>query len=241
MGLTTPTAAHWAPAPGQRPSVTPTGGSGAAGDRSTGHRGRRRGSRGPPGRRPNRSASTGRATVGRLPTPDSPAPPRTALVQSRIATTGSRTWWMSWAVQCAKRLAYRCSQISIGQGRRRRGGAEQVGARVELGPYLMGDGPQPTPDPVAHHCAPGPTADGVGDPRRFGGVTSQPGYRDRASSHAAAALAQGLEGGPVTDGPDQAVRLWRPLRRRDDRMARPALVDMRCRKPCFLARFLTFG
>ncbi len=39
----------------------------------------------------------------------------------------------------------------------------------------------------------------------------------------------------------QTVRRWRPLSRRDFRMARPARVDMRLRKPCVLARLRVFG
>ena len=39
----------------------------------------------------------------------------------------------------------------------------------------------------------------------------------------------------------QADSLERPLRRRDDRIERPARVRMRRRKPCFLARRRLFG
>jgi hypothetical protein len=39
----------------------------------------------------------------------------------------------------------------------------------------------------------------------------------------------------------QADSLERPLRRRDDRIERPARVRMRSRKPCFLARRRLFG
>jgi hypothetical protein len=39
----------------------------------------------------------------------------------------------------------------------------------------------------------------------------------------------------------QTVSLWRPLSRRDFRIARPARVDMRFRKPWVLARFRLFG
>jgi hypothetical protein len=40
---------------------------------------------------------------------------------------------------------------------------------------------------------------------------------------------------------DQADRRWRPLSRRARRTRRPALVDMRCRKPWRLARRRLFG
>jgi hypothetical protein len=42
-------------------------------------------------------------------------------------------------------------------------------------------------------------------------------------------------------GADQALRRARPLRRRAARTARPALVRMRSRKPCVLARRRLFG
>jgi hypothetical protein len=220
-----------ASAPGRHPNARPTDGSAAAGGRSASPPARRRGPRGPPGRTASTWANSGRVTGGRLRPPDRAKSARKVPGQARRvmdwkAETAGQAG-RSWTVKCGQRLAYRSSQISIGQGRRRGGGAEEVGARPELGPDLSGDRPQPAPNPVAHDCATGPTADGVGDPWRFGGITRQPGYRDRPPSHAPPAGAQGLERGPVTDGPDQAVTLWRPLRRRADRMARPALVDMR--------------
>jgi hypothetical protein len=39
----------------------------------------------------------------------------------------------------------------------------------------------------------------------------------------------------------QTATWLRPLRRRDDRIARPARVRMRSRKPCFLCRRRLFG
>ena len=39
----------------------------------------------------------------------------------------------------------------------------------------------------------------------------------------------------------QTVRRWRPLSRRDFRIALPARVDMRLRKPWVLARFRVLG
>ena len=46
---------------------------------------------------------------------------------------------------------------------------------------------------------------------------------------------------PIGDTPDQAASFWRPLRRRFFRISRPARVDIRERKPCFLARLRTLG
>jgi hypothetical protein len=41
--------------------------------------------------------------------------------------------------------------------------------------------------------------------------------------------------------PPQTVRRWRPLSRRDFKMARPARVDMRLRNPWVRARFRVLG
>ena len=119
-------------------------------------------------------------------------------------------------------FAYGGSQLSIGQRRRPCVGPDEVGAGTEQWPGFPGDCPQPAPDPVAHHRAAGRPADRVGDPGRFGRVTWHPGYRDRPPPHSGAGPPQGLEGGPVANRPDQADSLARPLRRRADRMARPA-------------------
>ena len=50
-----------------------------------------------------------------------------------------------------------------------------------------------------------------------------------------------IKNSAIRDSRDQAVSLWRPLRRRLFTISRPARVDIRERKPCFLARFRTFG
>ena len=54
-------------------------------------------------------------------------------------------------------------------------------------------------------------------------------------------LTKDREGLTSTDAGDHAEMRARPLRRRVRRMARPALVDIRLRKPCFLERLRTFG
>jgi len=63
----------------------------------------------------------------------------------------------------------------------------------------------------------------------------------RSGSDARAAPGQSPECGPPVQAADQADRRWRPLSRRDLRMARPARVLIRARKPCFLARWRLFG
>lgn len=54
-------------------------------------------------------------------------------------------------------------------------------------------------------------------------------------------LAKLIELSPTAESPDQADSLARPLARRDLRMARPARVDIRARKPCLRARRLLLG
>jgi hypothetical protein len=48
-------------------------------------------------------------------------------------------------------------------------------------------------------------ADGVSDPWRFGGVAGRPRYRDRSPAHPPVGTAEGNEGGPVADPPDQGA------------------------------------
>ena len=52
---------------------------------------------------------------------------------------------------------------------------------------------------------------------------------------------ESLKSTAIPDRTDQADSRARPLLRRDLMMARPERVDMRCRKPCFLARLRTLG
>ena len=71
---------------------------------------------------------------------------------------------------------------------------------------------------VTHHARPARTSPGAHGQREFG-----------AAAH------------PGLGGQDQALSLSRPLCRRAARTARPALVRMRSRKPCVLARRRLFG
>lgn len=69
----------------------------------------------------------------------------------------------------------------------------------------------------------------------------QEGDPDRPGTGPDPLTTKGVEGGSVPDAPDQADSLWRPFRRRARMTARPPRVDMRFRKPCFLARLRTLG
>jgi len=66
-------------------------------------------------------------------------------------------------------------------------------------------------------------------------------HRDRTGSGAQTLLAKGAEGRMVAEPTDQADSRARPFRRRDRKMARPARVDMRLRKPWRFERRRTFG
>ena len=63
------------------------------------------------------------------------------------------------------------------------------------------NGPQPAAKPVALDGVPDRTADGEGHPRRYGGISWDPPYRDRAAPEASAGAAQQLERGTVPDPP----------------------------------------
>jgi len=140
-----------------------------------------------------------------------------------------------------------------GQGLRTHG--EEVRTRGYGGRCAAGDltdrGPEPATDPVAIDRRTEPASDREGDPRWIG-LGRRPASRlviwrghegDAQDSRAGptAGPLQFEERATVADAPDQADSLWRPLIRRERRTARPARVDMRCRKPCFLARRRLLG
>jgi hypothetical protein len=133
-------------------------------------------------------------------------------------------------------------QLGIGRGSGRAHHADQVGpARFELARVRSDRGPETAPDPVARHRTPGPTADGVGDARRFRRRPDDcAGHHDNTSAPAPA-RSQRAKRRPFTNRPDQADRRERPLVRRRRRTARPAFVRIRRRKPCFLLRRRLFG
>ena len=128
----------------------------------------------------------------------------------------------------------------------RRSGADEVGARPELERTFDEQAPEAAAQAVAHHRRADRPADGERHPGRLVRGTGQPGDRERTVPGPATVTAQLPEGRRVTDPPEggahgQAERRWRPLRRRALRMVRPARVDMRWRKPWFLARFRVLG
>ncbi len=135
-----------------------------------------------------------------------------------------------------------------GQGLRTHG--EEVrtrgnGGRVPGGE--LGDrGPEPATDPVAIHGRTEPAGDRERHPRGVGSGTGQirggkVGHTEDTGANPPAGTTQLEERASVADRPDQADSLCRPLSRRDRSTARPARVDIRCRKPCFLARRRLLG
>jgi hypothetical protein len=119
--------------------------------------------------------------------------------------------------------------------------------------------PQPAPDPVAHDRVADDAADDEADLWRCIGVISPVQMDHEVRSPGATAAADGQRelstsphpvpgrqhGGRRRSDPigpiGQTEMRARPLRRREDRIARPARVRMRSRKPCFLWRRRLFG
>lgn len=195
----------------------------------------------------NRTGRTGRATAGR------PAPVGTP---ERARSAGGRPGWAglvsarSWA---GGRLDM-ASELVKRQGGCGRCGRDEVVAGLER--ELAHDGPEPPSQAVAGHRRTGRPRDGI---RHSNGLVSRAangGDHDRPGPAAGAGLAECREGAPAVqtagtrarrgrhrtnERRSQAERRWRPLSRRARRMARPARVDMRCRKPCRFARFRLLG
>src|SRR4051812_24722657 len=114
--------------------------------------------------------------------------------------------------------------------------------------------PEPALDPVADHGAPDGLVDHEADPGRAGrpGVVDEH-VQDQGSTTGPPARPHGPPEGvavaqPLVSGEHgtrselaQTARLLRPLRRREEMMARPARVRMRRRNPCTLWRRRLFG
>lgn len=77
--------------------------------------------------------------------------------------------------------------------------------------------------------------DGIGDPGDLGIGEGRDDHGQRSGGHAASGGPEFLELPCGPEGPDHALRRWRPFSRRDRTMRRPARSDMRWRKPCLRA------
>ena len=109
---------------------------------------------------------------------------------------------------------------------------------------------QPALDPVADDGVADGLADHEPDPRAAsadvpsGDAGGRPGCATRPAGRARTAvrkdsasvepMGRGQHGGCSRASRPQTARLLRPLRRREDRMERPARVRMRRRNPCIL-------
>lgn len=134
---------------------------------------------------------------------------------------------------------------SFGHGRSRREQERTGGQEIGLvSCKLADDRSQTAAETVAADRAPASAGDGVGHPGRRSRPAPIGGHKGGtklAVTDPDTTRVEGDKGSPVTDRPDQADSLARPFRRRLRRMARPARVDMRLRKPWFLARLRTLG
>lgn len=119
---------------------------------------------------------------------------------------------------------------------------EEVQARWHIG--LVGeDRPKSAADPIPHHRIPDITTNCVPHMGYSRVVVGQrrPAQPTVAAPGSAAGPRQCVERRTRPERADQADNRSRPLRRLDPTMRRPALVDMRLRKPWRLARRRAFG
>ena len=152
----------------------------------------------------------------------------------------------TWAASSSKR-----------QGGRGGCGGHEVGAGLEVD--VVDDGPQPPAQPVALDGTADRSADGIARPRAAPAADARNDVTVDRTRPAACALTGATRrrcAGRVRGRRDmsargkppdhrrrarQADRRWRPLSRRALMTARPARVDMRCRKPWRFARLRLFG
>src|SRR5699024_12830420 len=100
--------------------------------------------------------------------------------------------------------------------------------------------PQPAADAISDDRSTRLARDREGETKSFG-VIFEKGQRERSTTKSHAIGPQRHETGPVGDAVDQADSLARPFGRRPRRPSRPSTVDMRARKPWYLALRRTFG
>jgi len=144
--------------------------------------------------------------------------------------------------------------LARGRGRRMRPDHKQATSR-QRGQVLTDQWPQAAADPVPHHRDSHCPAHHEPGPRRYVLVTGRheqvPGQQLPAGPPAMADRQREITPPPhpgrcrkhqrLRARPGQTLTRARPLRRRAARIARPALVRMRSRKPCVFARRRLFG
>ncbi len=138
-------------------------------------------------------------------------------------------------VECIRELAIR--------GRRGGGrGADQVPpSRLQQRTPFAHGGAEATPHAVAHDRVSDRTAHRERDPRWLGARGKHGRTHLECPRSATTPTSDRPEHCAVTNGPDQAERLERPLPRRRPMTARPPRVRILSRKPCVFFRFRLFG
>lgn len=122
------------------------------------------------------------------------------------------------------------------------GGVDEIcPSGLEKRGVLAHCGAKPTPHAVAYNGITDRSADRERDARRVRARRDEGrAHLERARS-ATAPMHERPEHRAVTNAPDQAERLERPLPRRRPMTARPPRVRIRIRKPCVFFRFRLFG
>jgi hypothetical protein len=128
-----------------------------------------------------------------------------------------------------------------GIGSRRRRADEVSPARRQCLGVLSDGGAQLAPNAVPYHGIADVPADCVRHARRLGRRTEQAAAHFDSSLPAAAASRHRTKCCAITNSPDQADRLARPLLRRRAITARPPRVRIRPRNPWVFFRFRLFG
>ncbi len=100
---------------------------------------------------------------------------------------------------------------------------------------------QSTSDPIPNDGSTTSSSDGKADPRGFGVLAIEDDDRDAVGTSASSALIDRVDVSAVHLPAIYAERRERPLSRRAFRIARPARVFMRARKPCLRLRRRVFG
>lgn len=111
-----------------------------------------------------------------------------------------------------------------------------------LGPDQIGeDVPDLAPDPIPAHRRADLPGEREGKPDVVAVGGREMGDLEPAMTNANGIGSEAQEGRTRPNRTDQADSRALPRWRRALMMARPARVDMRCRKPCFFARLRTLG
>lgn len=106
---------------------------------------------------------------------------------------------------------------------------------------LLQRGAQPPPHAVADHGGTDLPVDGERDATDLATRVRATLHLEVRPSCTTSLTAKDTERAPASESDDQAERRCRPFSRRARITARPPLVAIRWRNPCFLARLRTFG